>query len=129
MSKRSQSWKDLERDTAEALGGKRVLRGEDFSKSDVDVELPAFPHMKLDCKYKTAGWKHHSYLKEVQLKYCKQPGDVPVLVTKNKGEHAVCVTLNLRDFANLLKALEGAKYALRVGEPGPLQVVVTEKVG
>jgi hypothetical protein len=49
MAKQSQSWKNLERKTAQLLGGIRYLRGSDFSKSAPDVILP---DLSPECKYR-----------------------------------------------------------------------------
>src|SRR5690242_16653379 len=46
----SNAWKSLERAVAQKLGGKRKLRGSDFSQKDTDVELPDLPHWRIDAK-------------------------------------------------------------------------------
>jgi hypothetical protein len=43
------AWKALERTVAKKLGGKRIYRGADFSKSLPDVDHPLFA---LECKYR-----------------------------------------------------------------------------
>lgn len=98
--RRSQAWKDLERETAAALRGKRIYRGADFSVSDTDVLVPDIPELKVDCKYKQAH-SHHSLMAEIREKYCGDQG-VPVLVTKSKRQHGACVTVPLEFFAVLL---------------------------
>jgi hypothetical protein len=104
----SNAWKDLERSVAKKLGGRRKLRGADFSQKDSDVDLPDFPHWKLDAKYR-AKQAHHKLLREVREKYCKSEHDMPVLITKAKGERGAVVCLDLDDFVGLVGALRGLK--------------------
>jgi hypothetical protein len=47
--KQSQAWKNLERKSADLLGGKRICRGSNFSESLPDVEHPYFG---IECKYR-----------------------------------------------------------------------------
>ncbi len=104
----SNAWKSLERAIAEELGGKRVVRA-DFGVSDTDVRIEDFPQLKIDAKYRAA-WSHTSYLKEVAKKYAKKPGDIPLLITKQKRQQGAIVCLSLEDFAGMLnriRALEG----------------------
>lgn len=116
--KRSKAWADLERTAAKALGGKRILRGDDWSASLPDVDLPDLPHWKVDCKYsKAAPWRHHGYVEGIAKKYCQQPGEVPVLVTKTGNQAGAYVTMRLEDFAAVLTALRGARDLALEGEP------------
>lgn len=101
----SQAWKQLERDIAEALGGKRILRGADFSQKGVDVEVPDFKQLKIDAKYRSSPWKHHGPLKECGVKYCAEPTDIALVVTKTKREHGAVVSMSLADFATILGAI------------------------
>lgn len=50
MAKMSNSWKSLERKIADLMGGKRVYRGSDFSKSLPDVSHPRF---LFEAKYRS----------------------------------------------------------------------------
>lgn len=103
MGKRqSQAWKALERAVAKELGGTRVLRGADFSVEDVDVKIADFPHLKVDCKYRTRH-AHHSLLAEIREKYCEE-NEVPILVTKHHNQDGACVTVTLDFFKTLLEA-------------------------
>ena len=53
---------------AQRLEGQRVLRGADFSKSDVDVILDLHPELKVDAKaYKR--FAHHTLVREIQKRY------------------------------------------------------------
>lgn len=102
MARQSQAWKALERLAAKELGGKRVMRGSDFSVSDVDVKIEDFPHLRVDCKYRTRH-AHHSLLEEVRSKYCEE-NQVPILVTKHHNQVGACVTVDLEFFKTLLEA-------------------------
>lgn len=99
----SQSWKNLERDVAKALQGKRISRGDDFSRKDVDVEVEDFPTLKVDAKYR-ARWGHHKFLAEVVGKYCEE-GDIPVLVTKHHRQQGAVVAVTLEHFGLLLDVI------------------------
>lgn len=105
----SDAWKALERTVAETLGGKRVHRANDFGVSDVDVKIEDFPHWKIDAKLRKRGWKHHAMLREVAKKYCRDVGDMALLVTKNGGEHGAVVSLSLRDFGILTATLRALR--------------------
>jgi len=108
---KSQAWKDLEREVARRLGGERNLkRSLNWAVEDHDVSVKDFP-WKVDCKYRTRPWRHHYYVKEIKVKYCK--GDeVPVLVTRSKGEHGAYVTMTLSDFAGLITAFRAIRDEL-----------------
>lgn len=110
----SQAWKDLERTVAAKLGGRRKLRGANFAEEDFDVEVPDMPHWRIDAKYR-ASHAHHSRLREVRKKYCKDSTAVPLLVTKARGEHGEVVSMALDDFAALLTALRAAREHLGYG--------------
>jgi hypothetical protein len=101
MPRSKTAWKSLEKETAKALRGIRVLRGADFSKKDVDVKVPDFPNLQIDAKYRQA-WSHHKFLVEIQEKYCADPGDVPILVTKHPRQRGSVVSLSLEHFGFLL---------------------------
>lgn len=102
--KRSTAWKAHERRTAKKLGGRRISRGDDFSRSDVDVKIPDFPMMKVDAKYR-ASFSHHALYREVKKKYCKEMGDIAILTTRGKHERGELVTLSMDDFSALLGGL------------------------
>lgn len=118
MASKSKAWADLERAVAVRLGGRRVLRGSDYSLVAPDVVLDDFPHWQIDSKYRRAQpWKHHSYVLEIRKKYCKD-GDVPVLVTKTGNQRGAYVTLSLDDFAGIVNALRGLRKFAGVGDGG-----------
>lgn len=98
------SWKRLEKTVAEKLGGRRILRLTAPAPSYLscpDVELPQFPGLKIDAKYRER-WAHHSHLREIARKYCSEPEHEPILVTKEHGQHGAYVTVRLEFLARLL---------------------------
>ena len=107
----SQAWKDLERTVAAKLGGRRKLRGANFAEEDFDVEVTDFAHWRIDAKYR-ARHAHHTLLREVRKKYCKDSTAVPLLVTKARGEHGEVVSMSLDDFAAIVTALRAARLEL-----------------
>jgi hypothetical protein len=97
--KRSKRWKTLERDTAEALGGRRVVEDWTLFKERPDVLVDDF-RLVVDAKA-YARFAHHALLDAVRRKYC-QPGDVPVLVTKHAGQVGAYVTVPIDFLASLM---------------------------
>lgn len=122
--RQSQAWKNLERRVAEALGGKRIVRGNNFAVSDIDVKVPDFPHLAIDAKYRRAQpWKHHAFVEEIAKKYCgKGELTTPVLVTKSGGERGEYVTLRLQDYAALLNAIRGLRPDIEAYRPDPAEL-------
>jgi len=98
-------WKAAERQTARALEGERVSRGDNFARSDTDVKLPD-PRFKIDVKYRRshAVWSMHE---EVKRKYCKSPEDIAVLVLKEKRRHGLKVVIDMDLFRFLLAHAPG----------------------
>lgn len=95
MPKISQSWKVLERYVARVLGGERVTRGADFSKSAPDVSHEYFT---IECKYRTSSFKPIYDAMEQAKQY---DGDkVPLVVIRRKGKKALAV-VELEDFGAL----------------------------
>ena len=104
MGKRqSQSWKKAEAQLAKLIGGRRVLRGSDFSKSDVDAIADDLPFLKCDAKYRVSH-AHHSLMEEIQEKYCKAEVDEPVLFTKHHNQSGGYITIRGEFFSSLLNA-------------------------
>jgi len=102
----SQAWKALEKLVAKMLGGKRISRGDDFSRKDVDVEVEDFDVLRIDAKYRSSfNWAHHAFLDEIKTKYCTSPEHIPVLVTKNKRQRGACLTVQLDHFGVILDAI------------------------
>lgn len=86
---------------AKKLQGKRVTRGADFSESDVDIKLPDFPSLKIDCKLR-ADFYHHALFKDIKEKYVKVDGDIPMMVTREGGKSLYLAVVDLDFFAKLL---------------------------
>lgn len=100
-AKRNQSWKELEKHGAKMLRGKRVLRGFDWSFSDVDIKVRDIPFLKIDCK-KLKHHASHTLMREIERKYCMDEGDLPLLITKEHGPSPVYATVPLEFLAILL---------------------------
>lgn len=109
-TRHSTSWKGLEREVAEALGGKRISRGDNFAREDVDVEVLDFPLLKIDAKYRNKH-THHTFVFEIIRKYCNE-SEWPVLVTKHKSQTSCYVTVPIELFAALLNIARSSNSAL-----------------
>lgn len=118
-------WKELEKKTAAALDGVRVNRAADYGESNVDVVLPYYGGLRIDCKYR-AKHAHHSLVEEIREKYCTEDGMWPVLVTKHRGSHREYVTIDLSLFGSLLANAGKLSYNV-VDEPEPASEIVEEK--
>lgn len=101
MGKVSSAWKELERTVAKKLGGKRIVRGNDFSQTLLDIEHPFWA---IDCKWRsslaTVTW-YKKLVKDTKKLY----GDtkIPILVIKEKGMIGELVVIGLEDFLNIIK--------------------------
>lgn len=104
MKKRSQAWKALEHQAASITKGKRVSRGDDFSRKDVDVIVADLPFLKIDGKYRTRH-AHHKFLTEIYEKYCNGAEDQPVLFSKTHNQRGCYVTIDGAFFGFLLDVL------------------------
>jgi len=97
--KRSQEWKQLERDVAKLLGGKRIIRY-DYSEITPDVKLKDFPTLKIDTKrYKK--FRIFSMWRKVKEKYC-EPTDNAVLTIREGGKHNILAVIDIHLLAALL---------------------------
>ncbi|MBZ0156273.1 MAG: hypothetical protein K8I29_08715 [Alphaproteobacteria bacterium] len=92
------NWKNHERKTAAALGGKRISRGMNFSLSAPDIEHPL---LSIECKYrqKISGFLKDG-LKQAERYY---PEKIPVLVLKEKHMRGELVVIRLSDFKAILE--------------------------
>jgi len=99
----SDRWKDLERTAARKLGGRRFPRWRDLFEKAVDVVVPDFPDLRIDCKSR-ARFSHHRFLREIDTKYCNA-NQSPVLITKGHGETGEVVSMPLDTLAGLLNEL------------------------
>lgn len=108
------TWKQLERDTALILGGKRISRGADFGQTDVDVKIEDFPSFKIDTKrYKRL--QTFSLFDTVKKKYCKNPQDEPVLVLRQSGKQYILAVIKLDLLGKILNIIrqKGAQNELK----------------
>ena len=95
-----EAWKDLEKDTAKILKGKRNLRGADFSQSMADVEHPI---LSIECKYRK---KISEFLKDgIRQAESYAPDKIPVLILKERYQHGAFIMLKLKDFEDLFGKL------------------------
>ncbi|MBI3272215.1 MAG: hypothetical protein HYZ53_24700 [Planctomycetes bacterium] len=95
-------WKQLERDTAEALGGRRNVRA-DFGDPGPDVLLPpGSPFGGVECKVRKALPK---LLREGldQAKRGASNGQPPLLVIRQRGSPNVLAVLRLSNLVELLR--------------------------
>jgi hypothetical protein len=101
MSKVSQQWKALEKLVAQKLGGVRLVRGEDFGVSMLDVECDQWA---VDCKWRsslaTVTW-YKKLIKDNDKIYGRGK-KVPILVIKEKGMRGELVVISLDDFINVV---------------------------
>jgi len=81
------AWKRLERETARALGGKRIYFGTDAG----DVSHPIF---FVECKYRQSWsvWKHWEKCRE----QAKKQGKTPLLVIKQRGKKDTLAIVDLK---------------------------------
>ncbi len=102
MVRQSTSWKDLERTAAKKLGGTRIIRGNDFGASDLDV---LHPHFAIDAKWRSKlavlrWWE--KLLKDNDRLYGKG-NKIPILVMKEKGQRGELLVISLDDFVKIVK--------------------------
>lgn len=112
MAKVSQQWKQLEKTAAQKLGGKRLVRGNNFSESMLDVE---HEWLAIDAKWRsslaTAKW-FKKLVKDNEKIYGKGR-KVPILVIKEKGMRGELVVIDLDDF---ITVVNDAKYHIESKE-------------
>lgn len=83
-------WKTIEKHVADTLGWERVVRV-DFGEKNIDVKPPHWmSFLKLDAKGRKS-FMHHTLFGEAKEKYCKEPEDKLILVTRetNKDKKAI----------------------------------------
>ena len=97
----SKSWKNLEYDAAEILGGKRISRGANFSDSAPDVYIEDFPHFKVDTKRRKKSNALTLY-NEVKAKYCNEKGDEPILIIRQHFKKTALVVIDIKLFARFM---------------------------
>jgi hypothetical protein len=96
----SAAWKRLEKDTAETLGGTRILRGADFSQAAPDVRHALFA---VETKYRKVLPRLLRLGLEQAARY--DHTKPPLLVVKEKYQHGALIVMRLADFVDLLGPL------------------------
>jgi hypothetical protein len=112
MVKVSEQWKALEKTVAKKLGGVRLLRGDNFSETRLDVE---HDWMAIDCKYRTtlaveSWWKK---LLADNIKIYGKGKKVPILVIKKRGMRSELVVIDIDDF---VKVVNDDKFKIELKE-------------
>ena len=109
----SKSWKNLEYDAAEILGGKRISRGQNFSESAPDVYIEDFPNFKVDTKRRKRSTALTLY-NEIKDKYCHEDGDEPILIIRQHFKKTALAVIDVKLLAKLLSFVRknGGKDAL-----------------
>ena len=94
------AWKDLERTSAKILGGERVIR-KHYGERNSDVDIADFPAFKVDSKrYKK--FATFTLYEETKKKYCKKPGDQPILILRQHNKQTKLAVIDLELLAKLL---------------------------
>jgi hypothetical protein len=98
MSAASSRWKGLEKSWSKLLNrfkvpATRISRAANYNVSDYDVRIEGAEWLKSDTKYSTQSFKTSRLLDIIEDKYCKEPGDQPILICKGYKEHGMKVTL------------------------------------
>lgn len=96
------SWKRLEREAAQALGGTRNTRGGDFGKSIADVEHELF---SIETKYRAALPALLVQGMRQAESYAEDSAKIPVVIVKQRFQRGAYVTLKLKDFQSLFGRL------------------------
>jgi hypothetical protein len=104
----SEQWKALEKLIAKKVGGTRLIRGNDFGVSMLDVE---HPWLAIDAKWRSELAVVTWYLKLVKDcdKIYKGQNKIPILVIKKKGMRGELAVILLDDF---IKVCNDEKYKI-----------------
>ena len=95
----SKAWKEHEKNTAKALGGKRIVRQSYYeSAPDVVHDLGFI----IECKYRKTFVARKWY--EQAKGYCKKD-NIPLLVVKEHNQRGALVLLSLDDFRSLINGI------------------------
>lgn len=115
---RGEAWKDFERAIALAFRDQgftkadRISRGNDLGESDVDVDVPELPALKVDCKYQVDGWSVMTLFEEVEAKYVASgTSDFLVMPLKSGGKSGSVSVIRTEKLIEVL-----AQAFLRQGE-------------
>jgi hypothetical protein len=99
----SNTWKNLEKKVAGALGGERQFNTGTHNKEDVVHDL-----FVVECKLRAKlGFK--SWYEQAKKHVKKGSGKIALLVCKQKGQKGEFVILKLEDFVALMDR-EGVEY-------------------
>jgi hypothetical protein len=96
----STAWKRLEKDTADTLGGTRIMRGADFSQAAPDVTHALFA---VETKYRKVLPRLLRLGLEQAARY--DHTKPPLLVVKERYQHGSLVVMKLADFVDLVGPL------------------------
>lgn len=101
MASHTETWKALERTAARKLGGVRIIRGDNYSQSLLDVE---HDWMAIDAKWRSslATTKWFKKLVKDNEKIYGKGRKIPVLVIKEKGMHGELIVIGLDDFITVV---------------------------
>lgn len=85
------NWKNNEKALTELanyfkIRAERINRSGNYAVSTYDCDFLNIPEMKPDAKYSIKGFKTSRMLNEVQSKYCKKEGDIPLLFCRGYRE-------------------------------------------
>lgn len=108
------NWKNFERKIAKAVGGKRSLRGQDFSISDSDI---IHDKLVVECKYRKTVNKGE--LDKQLQRYQQLPSNkskLPISVYQYPGTKKTWVRLESRYYYYLLKHLYNNRQVHKLGE-------------
>ena len=97
----SKSWKQLEYDAAETLGGKRISRGANFSDSAPDVYIDDFPNFMIDTKRRKKSNALTLY-NEIKEKYCNESSDEPILIIRQHFKKKALAVIDIKLLAKLM---------------------------
>ena len=96
----SKSWKKLEYDAAESLGGKRISRGANFSESVPDVYIEDFPNFMVDTKRRKRSNALTLY-NEIKEKYCSK-NDEPILIIRQHFKKTALAVIDIKLLAKFM---------------------------
>lgn len=103
------SWKNLEYDAAETLGGKRISRGANFADSVPDVHIEDFPNFKIDTKRRKKSNTLTLY-NIVKDKYCCEKNDESIVIIRQHFKKTALAVINIKllaKFMNFVRKNEG----------------------
>ena len=125
-SKNTARWKNAEKQGSSIFSkflipSERISRAGNYAVSTYDISLKEHPRYKIDSKYSQAGFKTSRMLDIVQDKYCKEPLDIGILLTKGYRETGMRATVDADFLAALLS------YWLGYGTKEELEKIYYDK--